>query len=237
MSLFRKSLPAALALAGLAAPARHVAAQAASADPHHVALGVALGAGTIPDAFSSRCGRENTGSLGWGAQFSALARPRRVLVVQADARATFQTLSTGCTADLPLRQLAPNVYETRPGADFPGGTPHVPMASTTVRVGLETPRSLPLVRLSAGGGAVLGQRVLPVGIAALGMGTRGRGKRIYGEVEYSISRTSASERRDVWTYPPGGTRGPIVEPHTVPLVEHPHWTTVHLGVEIPFANR
>src|SRR4051812_34229970 len=97
------------ALAVLLTGARGTCEAQAAPDPRRLAVAVALDAGTLPDAFTSRCGRTNTGTMGWGAQFAALTRLRHWLVVQGDVSGVVNAVGTGCTSDLPMKMIAPDV--------------------------------------------------------------------------------------------------------------------------------
>lgn len=223
----------ALRCAGLAVavPLFPADAQREAPSPYRHGVLLTLGFGTLPDAFTSRCGREGSGSAGPGLGAAVLARLPRGLVVQGDAHAVLDAIDMGCDAILHVRNLGPGLYETLPGAVVEDGTPTVPLARTTLRVGLETPPSLPLLRATVGGGAIWTGGMAPIAVATLGAGTRGRVQRYYAELEAAVTRVRATERRERHQADATGDR--IVGVTTVPLVLRPVWLTLNVGVEIP----
>ena len=208
------------------------------ADSHRRALFFSVEGAAVPDPFSTRCGRGKGSGLGWGPGGALIVRPRPWLVFQADARVVMSTWDVfGCYADLPFVRVDSNTYESRPGADFPSGTPGYPFATTALRIGLETPPGeplLPLLRAMIGGGVAWGTRPAPIGSATFGLGTRGKGKRFYMELELNTTRVNASERRTRTRFDPAG---PVdLGTSVVPIVIHGRGGALRAGIEMPLAR-
>jgi hypothetical protein len=139
-------------------------------------------------------------------------------------------LPTGCRADLPLAQISPSVYETRPGYDFPG-TSDQALVRSALRAAFESPQNRPFGRASIGGGMIWSGKMLPFGTAAVGAGTRGAGTRFYAEIEMNVARVRGVETRSRFSdsVSLGTTR--------VAKVFYPHWGGLHLGFEFPIGGR
>lgn len=230
----RRAIAAVAALLTAMAPVA-ATAQARGAAP--VSATFALMAQTVPDAFSSRCGRDNMGSVGSGLSAALLRRFGRGFGVQADAQLLLGSMGMGCDLGLSLRTISPSEYETRPGADFPDGLPHRRYASSSVRAVYEVRRWAPILRATAGGGALWAARPVPMGVASLGMAARGGRVRGFGELEYAVSRVSASERRERFAFDEATGRNRSLGVTTVSLTRVPRWTTLRAGVEIPLRTR
>lgn len=196
---------------------------ATSTDPHRHALLLMADVGTVPDVFSSRCA--NRGASGaYGGGLSALFRHGSMLVLQGDLRATGSIpLPGGCNVAL----IVP------PGATkddlYPKSIPRTPLLRSAVALGLETPPGYPLVRATLGGGMIVAPARAFYRTTAIGVGTRSKGARFYAEFETSVSRA----RRGVVRFVPLGDSASIV---LVPTVEHPRWSAVRAGVELPIAR-
>jgi hypothetical protein len=183
-------------------------------------IGVALTAGgsALPDALGTQCGSHvNAGGIGaLEISAAALVRRRRWLVLQADTRALGPIpVGTGCAAVLPAVDTA-----------YSAGSPHGAFITSTMRVGVETPPNLPVFRATAGAGVVWGRHPLPVEVLAVGLGSRGERGRFLIEVERAQARVHADTR-----YNTGARAG-----ERVPIVMHPSWVSVRLGIELPLAT-
>ncbi|MGZ9247242.1 MAG: hypothetical protein ACXW61_15765 [Gemmatirosa sp.] len=226
----RRALVLALVCTGSSA-----GAQARGATPLSVTLG--LIAQSVPDAFSSRCGRENSGSVGSGVSAGLLRRLGRGFGVQADAQLLMGSMRMGCITNLPIHTISPTEYETRPGVDYPNALPHRRYASTTLRAVYEVRLWRPILRATAGGGALWAARPAPVGVASLGLAARGGRVRAFGDIEYAVSRVPASERRERFELDSYTVGYRSLGVTTVRLVRVPRWTTVRAGVELPVGAR
>ena len=193
------------------------------------AFGAGLEASSVPDAFSTRC--DNQGTLGWGIGGSVAYRPAGPFVIAGDVHMVRSTFPTGCDLMLELVQVAPGVWETRPDPVYSAGVPRLPLMRSSVRMGLETPSRLPLVRLSLGTGAFWSGCPTPYGLAAIGVGTRGKAARFYAELEEDVSRVRGVEHRQ--RFREDSTGEVALGTVDVPMLLHPHWGMVHAGVEIP----
>jgi len=174
------------------------------------------GIARLPDAFSKQCGTtRNGGGVSSGPEVGAgfLFRPLRWIVVLADTRvATELPIPSGC-------------YLTLPGIDTTYTRQGSPFATSTLRVGVETPRGAPLVRLTIGSGVVWGGPALPLTVLTAGWSTRGPGKRFFADIERAQTRLHATERHNFPT--PGFSQ---------PIVLRPVVHTVRAGFEIPLRS-
>jgi hypothetical protein len=227
MSQSRRRL--ALAAALLALATRPLAAQRAPV----LSLGLGLDAESVPDAFSSKCGDRSGGSMGWGANVSLVARPRGVLVVRGDAHVMANALDTGCAGTGHEAPIGGGRTAEWDAWRYVGHVPEDRFATTTLRIGMETPPGAPLVRLLIGGGAVLsGRGALPLGVASLGTGTRGA-RRLFVEWEYAVSTVMSELPRDIFV---AGAAVPVAA-DTLRLRVWPRWSTLRAGVELPLGGR
>lgn len=97
-----------------------------------------------------------------------------------------------------------------------------------MRLGVELPPGLPLFRVTAGAGVAWGGQPLPLGVLALGWSTRGRGARFLMEAERAYTRMRAQERhRDFANSQVNVLR---------PIVIHPAYHTVRVGLELPLGS-
>lgn len=230
-----RALVAIAAIVALTTPQRVANAQARGAAPLSVTL-APMGQ-TVPDAFSSRCGGENFGSVGGGVTAGLLRRLGRGFGVQADVQMLFGTMGMGCDLVGYARSISPTEYETRSSPDFPDALPHRRYASTTFRAVYEVRRWAPVLRATVGGGALWARQPVPMGVTSLGLAARGGPMRAFGEIEYAVSRVSASERRERFGVDPTTGRRSSLGVTLVPLTRTPRWTTLRAGVEIPIGTR
>ncbi len=184
-----------------------VRAQSATtnAEASRLSLTTTVGGTGIPDAIGAKCGR-NGGGVAPALEGSAgvIARPWWRLVVQADARRA-RSPDIGCTLVL----YSVDTSYTASGGGFP-------FMSATARVGVETPPSDALLRLTAGVGRLSGtpgRQFLVIGGA---IGTRGRRHALL-EIDYMRASLPAAEVR----------MGASPRPITV----QPHWVSVRVGME------
>ena len=165
---------------------------------------LALDLGNIPDAFTSRCGRELGGPPSRGAYVAAAVRFGRSLFVQGDTRGVQQVRDGGCTADLPIVMLGDNLYETRPGFEFSPSTPAAPLLMSTLRGGFEFGPAVLRTNVKGGGGVVWGGRKIPVAVGSLGAAF-GRSKHaLYVELEMAQAWVRAYEPREVFRHDSNG---------------------------------
>ena len=200
-------------VAGLLVTGVEVAAQEVR-DPR-VGLALSGGVATIPGALAGQCG-QNGGGGGEGVEASGaiVLRPWRWVVAQVDARAVPRLVGGDCTAMLFRIDTS---YAARDRRD--------PLATSTVRLGVETPQGMPLVRATAGIGLVWGSPALPVTMFGIAVGTRGRRVRFVAEVERLRTRVHAEEVLN--DFQPGRRR---------PIDVYPVWHSVRLGVEVPLVR-
>jgi len=170
------------------------------------------GIAQLPDALSTQCGSKINGGGGPGPEAGGgfLYRPWRWMVILADTRVA-APLASGCYLVLP----AVDTSYSRAASTF---------ATSTLRVGVETPRGAPLVRLAIGSGVVWGSPTLPLTVLTAGWSTRGPGKRFFAEIERAQTRLRATEAHN---FPPSFTQQ---------IVVHPVVYTVRAGVEIPLRS-
>lgn len=211
------------------------AQQAKARDPHRWAAGVTLDVGGIPDDFANQCGSGTTPAYGGG--LSVLVRPRRWLIVAADTRvSTFPDVGFGCSLNLPAPvQVGPNEYENWAGKEYPKGVPTTPLYQSVLHVGVETPLGSPLFRITVGAGVIWTGRRTPMGTMAIGGGSRGRGARFYWEIETNVCRVDVREEHTRFRF--DSTTTTPLPSRIVSYVEHPRWTLLHLGLEVPLAWR
>jgi hypothetical protein len=201
-------------VAGLLITGGEVGAQEAR-DPR-VGLALSGGVATVPDALGAQCGR-NGGGSGGGLEASGavIVRPWRWLVVQGDARTVPALAPSGCT-----------LVRYQIDTSYAGSGRRAPLTTSTLRVGLETPRGLPLLRATAGVGSVWGAPTLPITVLGVAAGTRGRYVRFLVEAERLRTRAQAEEVRTDFGHPE----------RRRPIVVHPVWHAVRLGVEVPLVR-
>ena len=203
---------------GLVAALLVTGVEVAAQDARDPRVGLALSGGvaTIPGAFGAQCGRNGGGGgVGVEASGAVVARPWRWVIAQADARAVPRLVGGDCTLVLYSIDTAYAVSDRRN-----------PLATSTLRVGVETPQGMPLVRATAGIGRVWGSPTLPVTIFGIAVGTRGRHVRFVVEAERFRTRVHAEEVLNDFQQP--GRRRPIAV--------HPVWHSVRFGVEVPLVR-
>jgi hypothetical protein len=174
-----------------------------------------VGPMVIPDVYSTQCGRNGSGGNGAiDAGVATVVRPWRRVIVQADLRTAAYTLPLGC-----------NLVGFEVDTAYAMTDRRHPFTTSTVRVGVETPSSIPvLLRLTAGVGRVWGSPARPLTVAGMALATRGR-VRIVAELDRYNSRADAVEVRTSFTGDRMTTRRPIVI--------RPRWFVGRMGVEIP----
>ncbi len=210
-SLLRKvTLATALPVVG----SRLVGAQ--QVNPRSTEFGVAVGAAGMPDALSTQCGsRENgDGAAGVEVGASLLRRLGYSIALQVDTRFIAQPLMSGCYAVLPA-------VDTAYGASLRRD----PLATSTIRLAVETPRSMPLFRLSSGYGLAWGEPTLSLHMIALAWSTRGEHKRFFVEFERLQTQVDAEERHNM---PPAGQQA-----FRRPIVTYPVGHTLRFGLAWP----
>ena len=179
--------------------ARPVRAQRTQAvDPHRWAVGLAVDVGQVPDALSLECGGTSDAvpSIGGGVAF--LFRARQWLVVEADTRVNAIPSGIGCGERAPVpTPVGPNEAVGAVTRDW-HRVPTPPLLRSAMRVGVETPPGLPLVRATVGSGLFWANTLTPFETAAMGIGTRGRWARLYAELETNISRVRVNDVRPVF---------------------------------------
>jgi hypothetical protein len=141
-------------------------------------------------------------------------------------------LELACSDVLHFRLM--QTGELRGPAPALSGTPHAPpLARSVLRIGLEAPRPLPLIRAMIGGGVVVGNGTAPFGTASIGVGTRSAGIRPFADLETSVSRARVTA---VYTHSVGTGASSTTERRTAIEVVHPRWTTLRIGLEFPLTG-
>ncbi len=150
-----------------------------------IEVGAAAGLAFLPHAMSGQCGSGSGGDGGVELGAAALVRLGHGVVVQGDTRLIrHMDFATGCK---PIIPPVDTTFSLALNRDM--------LATSTLRVGLETPRSWPLFRATAGAGALWGARTLPVGVLGLAWSTRGEHRRFFAELERLQTRDDATELR------------------------------------------
>lgn len=165
----------------------HVAARSLS-------LIAALDVGTLPDAFTSRCGRSLGGVPGTGLYLGARAS-RGALVGVVDTRLVWENVATGCDLSLRIVWIADNIGEHR-SIRF-DGLPSVPFTLSSARAGAQVQRGAVRLAGTAGGGVVWSRRLVPLAVGAVSASI-GRGARsflIEADLAQLYVRTSESRAR------------------------------------------
>lgn len=207
-------------------------ASAQSSDPHRHAFAVSADVGGFPDAFSTHCGEDSDHAGGFGAGVTAIDRPRPSVIVEGELRASWMPDVFGCKANLRIDEVSPGVYESRPGFQPIPGTPSLALVRTLVRAGLESPSDIsPIVRAMIGGGVIWGGHPAPLGSFTVAVMSSNRGTRVFGELEYDVSRARETETRNVFRADSTG-QTPLGT-NVVERVAHPTWVTLRIGVEAP----
>jgi hypothetical protein len=220
-------LAIAIALAGAAA-----SASGQNSDPHRHAFAVSADVGGFPDAFSTHCGDNSDRAGGFGAGVGAIDRPRPSVIIEGELRASWMPDVFGCKANLREDEVSPGVVETRPGFQPIPGTPGLALVRTLVRAGLESPNDIsPIVRAMVGGGVIWGGHPAPLGSLTVAVMSANASTRVFGELEYDISRARETETRNVFRVDSTGETPLGV--HVVERVAHPTWFTLRIGVERP----
>jgi hypothetical protein len=101
---------------------------------------------------------------------------------------------------------------------------------------LETRGGEPVARATIGGGVFWSNRFVPFESATIGLGSGGDGTRVYVSLETSRSRLRVMETRTLLSRDSIG--GPVItSQQTTPLVLHPWWSTLNVGLEMPLRPR
>lgn len=201
-------------LAGLLLMPSEVVAQ--NAGRRRVGLGLSGGLSTLPDAFVSQCGvPKNGGGAGVLGAASFLFRPWGWITTQADLSATVITMPSSCLGLVSRVRVG---YDRR---DLQN-----PTFLSTVRIGLETPPRLPLLRATIGTGRVLGGTQPSLMVWGIATGTRGPRARLLIEWDQYRARVNAEEVR---------SNGQVDTSRT-PMVVRPRWSALRVGVELPITR-
>lgn len=176
------------------------------------AITVGTGVLLIP-RLAGECGGD---SGGLEANAGLILRPLQHFIVESDARAA--GLVTGDCAGAAV--AVDTSYDTR--------TPE-PYFTASVKLGYETPASLPLVRLTAGIGSLWSGRPSAYGVFGVAWSTRGSRGRLFVEAERTETRIRGTERRhDVTSQRPDITRSFHVGAST---------QSYRIGIEWPLRSR
>lgn len=198
-------------------------------------LGVAADMGVLPDELSSQCADGTDGLPMIGAGIAVLFHARPWLVVSTDTRGS-AVPAAGCKLVVPApTQIGANQWASAVGRNF-GRAPTPPLLRSAVRGGVETTGGGPLVRASVGGGLLWSTSPAPFATAALGLGSRGNTVRFYGELEASVARVRVNDAQTFYHF--DSTNNPVIDTRrNTPVVLHPRWAAVHIGVELPLMSR
>jgi hypothetical protein len=181
----------------------------------------AFGITRFPDGLGKQCGNAVNGTdptIAPDIDAGVIVRVRRPWIVQLDTRAAYQFLGfSGCYL---VGSAVDTIYDARMSRDL--------FATSAIRFGVETPRNLPLVRLTAGIGALWGNPVRPIGVLGFAASTRGPHKRFLIEAERSTTRVNADERHNALA---GGTS------YSRAIRMSPSTFSVRLGMEWGFASK
>jgi hypothetical protein len=219
----------------LAAPCASQA-PAGSTDPHRHAIAVSAEAGTLPVVFGGgQCGDDGyVHGPAFGLGVSALDRPGSIVFLGADVGASAAAMALGCKlfARGPV-EVAPGVWETRPGFYASPGTPHSPLIRSLLRVGLETPSDRSAIfRATIGGGFIWSSRPAPVAAGSIALSSGSDGKRAFVELEHDVTRVRQVETR--FRYRQDSTVQTPLGTSVVTERIHPTWTTLRMGLELPW---
>lgn len=194
-------------------------------NPHQVALAVSADVGPYPDAFTVRCGvvpnsEADGAAVGFGAGVSAIDRPRSMVFVEADLRASaYNGSACGAISVGPSRDIDYQPTE---------GTPATPLLRTLLHMGLETPSSFPLIlRATVGGGIIWNAHRAPIGSITVGASSNNPGARFFTELVRNVSRARMNVTEV--EYLPTGPSTLVLDTE----VAHPAWMALRLGVEWP----
>jgi hypothetical protein len=226
--------PLAIALSTLLASSSVAGAQRASAgDPHRWAGAITLDLGALPDDFASQCGTSSAPSYGGG--LTAIFRPRRWFITSVDARVSdVMAGGLGCKLTIPAPvQIGPNEWENWAGKAYPSGVAAKPLVRNALHIGVETPPGAPLLRVTVGGGMIWTGSTTPFASIAIGGGSSGRGARFYWEVETNVCAIRVRETHTRFRI--DSTVSTPLPSRVVSYVEHPRWTALHVGLEMPLA--
>ncbi len=223
MRILAGNLADAVALICVLAPGGH--AQTAGEDPHRMAVALSADVGPYPDAFTVRCGTAPNSAgdgaqIGLGAGVSAIDRPRSMVFVEADVRASIYR-GSACGGNVGDGPELRTVFLPVPG------TPGMPLVRTVLHTGIETPPSYPLMlRATVGAGMIWSAHTAPLGSVTIGAGSNNPGPRFFTELEWDVSRARMTVEKDV-SLPTGNADSFSTE------VAHPAWMALRIGVEWP----
>ena len=222
-----RTLVATLLVAGSAVDAQ----QRPASDPHRWATALSLDLGSLPGDFDTRCGSSPKGSeSSFGGGFAVLFRPRRWVVAALDTRVSDVPYSNGCKTTAPIAQDGYHIAVR----EFPNGVAQKPLVRNAIHLGVETPPGALLLRATVGGGMIWTGSSTPFASVAIGGGSGGRGARFYWEVETNVS---AVRVRETYTGFRADANGVTILPtRIVSYVEHPRWTALHVGLELPVVS-
>ena len=220
---------ATLAVAGSTGGAQQVLAT----DQHRWATALTVDLGSLPGDFDTQCGSSSKGtepSLGGG--LAVLFRPRRWVVATLDTRVSDVPYSNACKTIIPA-PITSDGYKIAV-REFPNGVAQKPLVRNALHIGVETPPGPLLLRATVGGGMIWTGSSTPFASVAIGGGSGGRGARFYWDVETSVSAVRVRETYTGYLVGPNGVT--LLPSRIVSYVEHPLWTALHVGLELPVAS-
>jgi hypothetical protein len=195
--------------------------------------GLAADVGGVPDELSSRCGNGSGAAPMLGGGFSLLYHARSWLVLSTDTR--FGTaFNYGCKLTIPGDvQVGPNQWASPVYRDL-RSVPMAPLLRSALHVGVETPKGAPLLRVTGGSGWIWAGRPVPFATATVGLGSRGNVVRFYTEFEMSAARVRVNETQTFFHLDSANPPTHVIDSQrTTPVVLHPQWGALHIGVEVP----
>jgi hypothetical protein len=218
---------ATLVVAGSAVPAQ----QGPATDQHRWATALTLDLGSLPGDFDTRCGSSSKGSEpSFGGGLAVLFRPRRWFVATLDTRVSDVPYSNACKTTAPIAHDGYHIT----AREFPNGVAGKPLVRNAIHIGVETPPGALLLRATVGGGMIWTGSSTPFASVAIGGGTGGRGARFYWEVETSGSAVRVRETYTGYLLDQNGVT--LLPSKIVSYVEHPLWTALHVGLELPVGS-
>jgi len=221
-----------VALTALLLAGSSVAAQRPASDPHRWASALTLDLGNLPGDFDTDCGSSSKGSEpSFGGGFAVLFRPRRWVVATLDTRVSDVPYSNACKGIIPASvPIEQDGYKIT-AREFPNGVAQKPLVRNAIHVGVETPPGVLLLRATVGGGMIWTGSPTPFASVAIGGGSGGRGARFYWDVETSVSAVRVRETYTGYLLDSNGVT--LLPSRIVSYVEHPLWTALHVGLELP----
>jgi len=195
-----------------------------SAQAYRDAIVFGGGIAQLPDAVSRQCGTAGNGAGAVGGVDAAAGlfiRQHRWMII-LDTRVATNPFPGGCGFDRSIAQI-----QQLPRVDTSFSRKGSPFATSTLRVGVETPPRFPLVRLTVGPGIVWGAPPLPLVVWTAGWSTRGEGNRFFADFERAQTRLRATE------VDYHSSRVTLSGPPARSIVLHPAVHTVRVGIEVP----